>query len=543
MSDRAGNTLSTARLIDLAIAPAQSFSDNVGRIDPIDLYQLNLSTRSFLNLNLNQITADADLRLADQTGKVIAGSYQANTNTDSIALELLPGTYYIQVSPYQGDTDYRLDMAVTEFGALVATTPKSGQLAIDALLNAELTYWNTRATGGVITYSFYQETSGGYIGPERVSQLSEPVKASIRNILNNLETYINVDFVEVADRADSAGELRYMFSDGEGATGFYAYAYSPGEGIGGDVHLSDKWETGATGPFWAAPGSYGYTTLIHETLHALGLKHPNNYDNSITDVGPNLPANEDNKSNTVLSYNYVGAGSQTPLTYDIRALQYLYGSKPTATGNSVYEFVTPTTYRLDGTLRPAPSTTGYDNVQPSNQTIWDAGGTDTIDLSKLADLSQLTNSSQQYYLDLRPGGLFTLASVLATSYVDRTTNQTFTAPDYGTMIAYGTVIENVIGSKGNDRIIANTASNRFSGYGLTSGNDVVEGSDRFDILDLSGNLRSALNVTIAAQDLVIRFSNTSTVRLSNYFANGNQARIFIDGANYIYTAAGNWQAV
>jgi hypothetical protein len=541
MSDRAGNTLSTARLIDLAIGPVQSFGDNVGSSDPIDLYQLSLSTRSFLTLNLNQTTADADLRLADQTGKVIGGSYQANTNADTIALELQPGTYYIQVSPYQGDTDYQLDMAVTEFGALVAVTPKSGQLAIDALLNSEFTYWNTRATGGVITYSFYQDTSGPYTGPELVHQLSEPVKASVRSILNNLETYINVDFVEVADRADSAGELRYMFSNGEGATGFYAYAYSPGKGIGGDVHLSDKWEAGATGPFWAAPGSYGYTTLIHETLHALGLKHPNNYDNSTTDVGPNLPANEDNKSNTVLSYNTVGAGSQTPLPYDIRALQYLYGRKSTATGNSVYEFVTPTTYKLDGTLRPAPSNTGYDNIQPSNQTIWDAGGTDTI------DLSQLTDSSQQYYLDLRPGGLFTLASVLATSYVDRTTNQTFTAPNYGTMIAYGTVIENVIGSKGNDRIIANTANNRFSGYGLasstTSGNDVIEAADRADILDLSGNLRSAVTVTIAAQDLVIRFSNTSTVRLSNYFANSNQARIFIDGANYIYTAAGNWQIV
>jgi hypothetical protein len=537
MSDRAGNTLSTARLIDLAIGPVQSFSDNVGSSDPIDLYQLRLSARSSLTLNLNQTTADADLRIADQAGKVIAGSYQANINTDTIALELLPGTYYIQVSPYQGNTNYQLDMAVTDFSAIVAITPKSGQLAIDALLNSELTYWNTRASGGVITYSFYQDTSGDYVGTELVHQLSEPVKASVRSILNNLETYINVDFVEVADRANSAGELRYMFSDGEGATGFYAYAYSPGAGIGGDVHLSDKWETGATGAFWAAPGSYGYTTLIHETLHALGLKHPNNYENSTTDVGPNLAANEDNKSNTVLSYNNVGAGSQTPLPYDVRALQYLYGSKPTATGNSVYEFVTPTTYKLDGMLRPAPSTTGYANVQPSNQTIWDAGGTDTI------DLSQLTDSSQQYYLDLRPGGLFTLASVLATSYVDRTTNQTFTAPDYGTMIAYGTVIENVIGSKGNDRIIANAASNRFSGYGLTSGNDVIEGVDRADVLDLSGNLRSALSMTIAAEDLVIRFSNTSTVRLSNYFANSNQARIFIDGANYIYTAAGNWQAI
>jgi Ca2+-binding RTX toxin-like protein len=67
-----------------------------------------------------------------------------------------------------------------------------------------------------------------------------------------------------------------------------------------------------------APGGQGYETLLHEVGHALGLKHP--FDDNI-----NLPATEDNTSNTLMSYTDVGGPYSTYRQDDIAALMWLYG--------------------------------------------------------------------------------------------------------------------------------------------------------------------------------------------------------------------------
>ncbi|KQV51585.1 hypothetical protein ASC93_08465 [Massilia sp. Root335] len=65
-------------------------------------------------------------------------------------------------------------------------------------------------------------------------------------------------------------------------------------------------------------GGEGYQTLLHELGHALGLKHP--FDDNI-----NLPASEDNTSNTLMSYTDVGGPYSTYQQDDIAALMWLYG--------------------------------------------------------------------------------------------------------------------------------------------------------------------------------------------------------------------------
>lgn len=65
------------------------------------------------------------------------------------------------------------------------------------------------------------------------------------------------------------------------------------------------------------------STIIHEILHALGLKHPGHY--SPDDEGPYLSSDKDNTGNTVMSYNFTGQDDLNLRTYDIAALQYLYG--------------------------------------------------------------------------------------------------------------------------------------------------------------------------------------------------------------------------
>ncbi len=543
--DQAGNTFRTARSTDLSPNLShQIFTDSISSDDPSDLYRITLTQRATLYSRLDNLRTDADLRLVNDQGQAIQGSYQSDTTSETINQSLDPGTYYIQVSQFFGSTDYQLTLDLTDLATdrpttaiavasvrspEVGTFARSSSIEIDALLNPNSTDWNTKANGNVITYSFYTNTSGDYYGKEKATELNQSIKANVRQILAQLESLINVQFVEVADTPTSYGAMRYMFSDGEGHTGFYAYSYYPEVGIGGDVHLNAQWENDATGKFSGEAGSYGYATLIHETLHALGLKHPGNYDaGGNANDGPYLTPAQDHKSNTIMSYNAVGAAARTPLAYDIRALQYLYGANQTVTDPSTYSFTSVSSYRLNGVA------IGGNPQQP----IWDAGGLDTI------DLRPLDNPLQSNYIDLRPGGIVTTQAALRSgSYQDITTQQTFTAPEYGTTIAYGTTIENLIGSVGNDRVIANAASNRFSGFTRASGQDVIENSDDADVVDLSNHRRRDLQVTIAAQDLLIQLSDRATVRLANYFANLNPTHIFVDGADYIYTTAGNWQTI
>jgi hypothetical protein len=564
-ADLAGNTLLTALDVGSAVlATPQGFYDSTNNTDQNDLYRISLSRQSQLSLQLSQMTGDADLQVLDQTGHQIYGSNQISRREESLTVDLAAGVYYINVANFDGAADYYLQMSnastpppivvpsnpapivvtpptppVAPIAALnpqLNVLPPSGDLAIDALINPYGQYWDSQVSDGIITYSFYGANSGPYYGNEQVSELNAAIKASVREILKNLETYIDQRFVEVADTATSNGVIRYMFSNGGGGSNadFYAYSYYPHtEAIGSDVHLNPIWDAKSYASFSNGAGSNGYTTLIHETLHALGLKHPGNYDAlSNTTDGPFLNPSQDHKSNTVMSYNYVGTAAITPLSYDIRALQYLYGAKANATSNSTYEFTAPMNYRLDGQAFGNPN-------QAVNQSIWDAGGVDTIDLSG--------STGFNYHVDLRHGGLVTTQTALiGGTYTDYSTQQSFVAPSYGTWFGFGSVMENVVSSSGNDRIIANDTQNIFSGFAAASfGDDVLENTNGHDRLDLSSNQRSTLRLSNNAGDLVIDWRNGDSIKVKGYFAAGSAAvmQILIEGQAFIATATGDWQIV
>lgn len=107
--DNAGNSLGSARSLG-ALSGERSYSDFVGSADTNDYYRFELSGRSAFQLSLDGLAADADVALLDQNGGTIASSTRGSNDSESISRTLDPGTYFIHVYRYSGDTNYRLTL-------------------------------------------------------------------------------------------------------------------------------------------------------------------------------------------------------------------------------------------------------------------------------------------------------------------------------------------------------------------------------------------------------------------------------------------------
>jgi hypothetical protein len=492
------------------------------------------------------------------TQSIIANLYSSSTKTDTVQVTLPnsqndfwdgPGTYYMGII-IDGDNLVKeandtnnlnlgvgkdltaIDVQTFDAQPAFLVAPAigyarpSGQIEIDALINSEGAYWDTSQNGGFIPFSFYRPGAGDYI-EETSTELTEPIKANIRRVLETIERYINVDFIETAD--NEYVPLRYLFAkDTRGDS--YAYAFYPDINMGGDVHLSDRWESDTKNSFGQGPGNHGYMTLLHETLHALGLKHPGNYDVGGTGTeGPYLLPSNDNTSQTIMSYNTPGGSPITPMDYDIRALQYLYGAKRQHSNATTYQFTTVHSYQV------ASQTFGLAET-PTKQTLWDSQGLDTLDLSQLATIDR------GYSINLNGGGwITTQVDRDRQIYYAQQDRMPYYATPFGTAIAYKTMLENVISSKSDDQIIANSASNRFQGYdpGQDGGNDRLEGTDRSDILDLANYRFDQIQAQLEGEDLLLQLPKGS-IRIVNYYANTSRIQIYLNQTTYAYTIGGGW---
>lgn len=371
-----------------------------------------------------------------------------------------------------------------------------------------------------LTFSFF--SGGSYYGSESSpTPVSDAVKANVRFILADIiSPVINVTFTEVPDSATSYGLMRFLCSPSAN----YAYAYIPTGGdtnvgssadVPGDVVLNPSSDVVGTefnsqnNSFRSGPGSHGFTALIHEIGHALGLKHPFE--------SPALPRPEENQDNTVMTYNFLGGEPATMMPYDILALQYFYGTKTsTRPTDTTYAFEAVDDFSPGGGNSSAPSS-AFGRMR---NTLWDSGGVDTV------ELSALPATTAGYRIDIRPGGWITDSDAFESLTYDGNLKTT----SRGSRLPFSAeLVENIIVTRSSDTIFLNTAGNRVSGYvpNQPGGTDVIQGSNQLDTLDLSRFSKVDVTEAQVSNDLVINLKTAGKVTIKDYFAVVDSSRMTI----------------
>lgn len=192
----------------------------------------------------------------------------------------------------------------------------TGDIRIDALLEPgrwTLAFNHPLGTGAVISYSFLTGPKADY-PVDDFRTLDAGQQASVRAMLTEISSQIGVTFVEVSE----GGLLQYgLYSGRTEVPKTPDYKAEAGTRESG----STVWLNWTKPEVADLSSLAGAQLLVHETGHALGLKHPGEY--SQYDKGPYLPIELATAANTVMAYNT--GGTDHLGAFDIVALQYLYG--------------------------------------------------------------------------------------------------------------------------------------------------------------------------------------------------------------------------
>ena len=429
----------------------------------IDLVAGQSYSFAMVGIGSNALT-NPYLRLYGTDGTTLLGEDDdslANGNAVLRFTALDSGRYYLQASAVG---------AITGNYAVAATIGAQAQFdaaMITGIIDSHASWAAQRGTAVTLSYGFSETVDHGLPG---FSQFTPAQMELTRSLLAMFAEVAGLTFVEQnpGGQTDQATLLYGNFSAGDGAVSWAGAPGDPGFGqMAGDVFINTHAYTPPSE--LPTPGSIDALMMMQLIGESLGLAAPGLY----TAPGPISHAThadfvQDSQQFTVMSpfgAENTGATALRPDTlgiHDIQALQLIYGANSaTRAGHDTYGF--------GATAGPV-----YDfdlNLDPM-VTIWDGGGTDTLDLSRYSaaqTVSLIAGSHSSV------GGF---------------------SGNLG--IAFGTVIEHAIGGRGADEIIGNTAANHLRGG---AGRDTLSGGNGHDTLE--GGAGSDTLFGGAGNDLII----------------------------------------
>jgi Ca2+-binding RTX toxin-like protein len=425
-----------------------------------------------------------------------------NTDSQIIFRAATSGTYYFSVGSFENmsNGNYQLHVSIGP----QATAAQLIDEDIDALISGA--EWNhTNLTFGFPTLASQYPSDFEEVSPPTKFQAFNPAQQAAT--IQLLQLISNVSTLTFTQNTVNPGQADLRFAESSEAE--VAYAYYPNNQGPGDQGGS-AWfnHTNFNAP---GRGNYAWMGILHETGHALGLKHGHEFPLAIS-------ADRDSVEYTVMTYRSYPGDSveggytnetygypQTLMMYDIAALQEMYNGANYAfnSGNSVYTWDITTGEMAINGVGQGEVGNGDGTVSASENrilmTIWDGGGTDTYDLSSYAVGSTI---------DLRPGE-WTTASTLQLANLGGTTNPVYARGNIANALMYqgntASLIENAKTGSGADTLIANQVANQLTGGGgadtfkwMASGDagtgaladtllDFLSGSDKIDLSAIDAN--------------------------------------------------------
>jgi Ca2+-binding RTX toxin-like protein len=507
--------------------PSATIVGNISTSTDRDFFSITLQAGEKLILDVDNSSGNLDTHLRvygpngaeiganDDAGGLDPGSaahpvYGHNTDSFFSFRAATSGTYYFSLESFQDPQNpttgtYEINVTVGP----PATAAQLIQEDVDALISGAA--WPTTN----ITYSFTDSASdyppgfGDPDDPEPVSfqQFTPFQQQVVQQLLQHVSNVTVLTFQQLTGAADRDAKLRYAMTSATEA----AHAYYPG----GSEEAGSAWfnKTNFNTP---TRGNYAWMGMLHETGHALGLKHGHE--------PPALSADRDSLEYSVMTYRSYPGGEieggyknetfgfpQTLMMYDIAALQKIYHGANWAFNatDSVYTWSATTgEMSINGVGQGAP---GANRIL---MTVWDGGGNDTYDFSNYTDPNQVVT------IDIRPGEWVDLDVQLANLGGGH-----FARGNIANALQFEgdsrSLIENVIGTSSGNIIIANQAANHLTGVG---------NGDVFKFMSVADS-------AVGAADTIMDFVSGSNDRISLESIDANSSTQANDAFSFIGTGA------
>lgn len=403
-------------------------------------------------------------------------------------------------------------MAITQD---ILATPHSGYNYIDSLLAAGPD-WNYLTGNGtsfrtILYYSF--DTSGSQY-ENGVQAFNAAQQQAVREILAYTSQVTGISFAESASAsmADLHFATAAIASQDLGGVCYAPYQYYANNNNQLTSYTSDAFiylDAVRTADPAPVAGSWWYQAMLHEVGHALGLKHPF----AATADNPSVLSApyQDDTGHTLMSYTQAGEYASQFASYDLAALNYLYGGDGLRGNLGVG---TNGLYLTGSTLSELVT------LPHGNVVLDDTGGVDAILYDSQQGAYSISLTADKQWLHIQGDQIDHLVS----------NNLEYICFSDSTLVV-DTLLQlqgtTVLGTVENDLLVGSVGSDLLAGLAgndtitVNGGNDLVFGGDGLDTVRFMDFMDSAVitheneNWTVSGRSGISQLSGVERVQFNN----------------------------